>query len=109
MAPRAGQGRALKRAALLALVLILACSPTLDRQRWQKMPAGEKRIYVSSLLGHEKAKQAKGGNDKVFALSAGEYVKRIDDAYARGDVRDPGEIFEALATTAAPSTSPSGS
>ena len=49
------------------------------------MSANEKSLYVRTLLGHEKTKEAKGGNDRVFTRSIDEYVKGIDDAYARGD------------------------
>jgi len=60
------------------------------------MPANEKTFYVRTLLGHEKAKEAKGGNDRVFTLSADVCVKRIDDAYAHGDRRNVDAIFEEM-------------
>ncbi len=86
------------RAASLALIAlaVLACSPNPDRQRWQWMPAKEKQMYVSSLLGHERAKEAKGGNDRVFDRGPADYVQEIDAAYGRGDRRSPAEIFESL-------------
>ena len=79
------------------LLLILACHRTnIDRTQWQSMPPNEKSLYVRTLLGHEKTKDAKGGNDRVFARSIDEYVKGIDDAYARGDTRTVDAIFETM-------------
>jgi len=60
------------------------------------MSANEKALYVRTLLGHEKTKEAKGGNDRVFPLSIGDYVTRIDAAYARGDQRTVDAIFEEM-------------
>lgn len=63
------------------------------------MSSRQKTIYVRSLIGHEEAKSAKGGNDRRFPLTADEYVRRIDAAYARGDRRDPATIFEEMGST----------
>jgi len=60
------------------------------------MSANEKTLYVRTLLGHEKTKEAKGGNDRVYRLSIDDYVKRIDDAYARGDQRTVDAVFEEM-------------
>jgi hypothetical protein len=90
-----------KRAALfIAVILVaLACHRTnISRAQWQQMPQNEKALYVRTLLGHEKTREAKGGNDLVFSLPAEEYVKRIDDAYARGDQRTVDAIFEEMGT-----------
>ena len=84
----------------LLFVVLLACHRTnIDRAQWQSMSVNEKTLYVRTLLGHEKAKEAKeakGGNDRVFTLSADVYVKRIDDAYAHGDSRNVDAIFEEM-------------
>jgi hypothetical protein len=78
-------------------LLILACHRTnIDRAQWQSMSLNEKTLYVRTLLGHEKTKEAKGGNDRVFTGSIDEYVKAIDDAYARGDQRTVDAIFETM-------------
>jgi hypothetical protein len=83
----------------LSLLLLLACNRTnIDRAEWQSMSPIEKTLYVRTLLGHEKAKEAKGGNDRVFTRSADDYVKRIDDAYAHGDRRNVDTIFEEMGT-----------
>jgi len=83
--------------AALFLLLLLACHRTnIDRAQWQSMSANEKTLYVRTLLGHEKTKEAKGGNDLMFTRSIDEYVKRIDDAYARGDTRSVDAIFETM-------------
>src|SRR5438309_4305508 len=79
------------------VLLILACHRTnIDRAQWQSMSANEKSLYVRTLLGHEKTKEAKGGNDRVFTRSIDEYVKGVDDAYARGDTRTVDAIFESM-------------
>ncbi len=82
---------------IAALLLLLACNRTnIDRTEWQSMSPNEKLFYVRTLLGHEKAKEAKGGNDRVFTRAADDYVKRIDDAYAHGDRRNVDAIFEEM-------------
>ena len=91
----------MKRATLAAAIVLiaLACQRTnISRAQWQQMPQNEKTLYVRTLLGHEKTREAKGGNDLVFALPAEEYVKRIDEAYGRGDHRTVDAIFEAMGT-----------
>jgi predicted Fe-S protein YdhL (DUF1289 family) len=81
----------------LFLLLILACHRTnIDRAQWQSMSANEKTLYVRTLLGHEKTKEAKGGNDRVFSRSVDEYVQGIDTAYANGDQRTVDAIFETM-------------
>lgn len=60
------------------------------------MNPDEKVLYVNSLIGAEKAKDAKGGRGRDVPRPAGEYVAAIDGAYARGDRRDAGEIFAGL-------------
>jgi predicted Fe-S protein YdhL (DUF1289 family) len=84
---------------VLFLLLILACDRTnIDRTQWQSMSPNEKTLYVRTLIGHEKTKEAKGGNDRVFTQNADDYVKRIDNAYARGDQRNVDVIFEEMGT-----------
>src|SRR5438309_8389451 len=79
------------------LLLILACHRTnIDRAQWQSMSTNEKSLYVRTLLGHEKTKEAKGGNDRVFNRSIDDYVSGIDDAYSRGDHRTVDAIFESM-------------
>jgi hypothetical protein len=78
-------------------LLLIACHRTnIDRAQWQSMSANDKSLYVRTLLGHEKTKDAKGGNDRVFNRSIDDYVKGIDDAYARGDTRTVDAIFESM-------------
>jgi hypothetical protein len=89
----------MRRASIaVALVLVvLACHRTnISRAQWEQMSSDEKTLYVRTLLGHEKTKEAKGGNDRVFPQSAGAYVTRIDDVYARGDRRSVDAIFEEM-------------
>ena len=81
----------------IVLLLALACSRTVvTRARWQSMPASEKTLIVKTLIGAEKAKDAKGGNTKRFTRAAEEYVRRINAAYAHGDQRDVNALFETL-------------
>jgi predicted Fe-S protein YdhL (DUF1289 family) len=82
---------------MMVLLLLLACHRTnIDRTQWQSMSPNDKTLYVRTLLGHEKTKEAKGGNNRVFRQTADDYVKRIDDAYARGDRRNVDAIFEEM-------------
>jgi len=60
------------------------------------MSQNEKTLYVRTLLGHEKTREAKGGNDHVFPRPADEYTTRIDAAYAHGDQRNVDAIFEEM-------------
>ena len=79
------------------LLLLLACHRTnIDRAQWQSMSANEKSLYVRTLLGHEKTKEAKGGNNRVFRRSVDKYVEAIDAAYAHGDQRTVDTIFETM-------------
>src|SRR5205823_4082709 len=62
------------------LVFLISCAPhRVTRSEWQRMSRDEKTLYVRSLIGHEKAKEAKGGNDRVFAQPAETYMAKIDD------------------------------
>lgn len=60
------------------------------------MSPDQKTLYVRTLLGHQKVKEAKGGNAQVFDRAPEEYARRIDEAYARGDARDVDTIFEEM-------------
>jgi hypothetical protein len=91
----------MKRATFLVAIalIILSCHRTnISRAQWQQMPQNEKTLYVRTLLGHEKSREAKGGNDLVFSLPAEDYVVRIDQAYAHGDQRTVDAIFEDMGT-----------
>ena len=97
MAEGAGKVGAVRRA--LAALLLLACAQThLDRAEWQRMSTDQKTLYVRTLLGHQKVKEAKGGNARVFDRPAEEYARRIDEAYARGETRDVDAIFDEMGT-----------
>ena len=87
----------MKRVLLVLLFALAACSAdSVTREEWQAMNATEKSLYVKSLLGAEQAKASKGGNNRTFKQSADEYVRRIDDAYARGDRREAAAIFDEM-------------
>ena len=80
-----------------ACLLLLACSPAhVSSERWQAMSREDRVLYVQTLLGAEKAKQAKGGTAKAYPEPPEDYVTKIDAAYARGDQRTPDAIFEEL-------------
>jgi len=87
------------RSAFLVLFLAACAQNRVDRARWQTMSAQEKKIYVQSMIGHEKAKAQKGGNADRFTLPPDDYARRIDDAYARGDRRNPDTIFDEMGST----------
>jgi hypothetical protein len=81
----------------LLILLLVACAQThIDRDHWQRMSAENKTLYVRTLLGREKAKEAKGGNARAFDRPAAEYARRIDEAYARGERRDVDALFEEM-------------
>lgn len=78
-------------------LLVAGCSrDSIDRSEWQRMAHQDRVLYVKSLVGAEQAKDAKGGGGKRYDRDAEDYVKRIDEAYARGDVREADEIFAEL-------------
>ena len=82
---------------IVALLVLCACGRTnVDRAQWQQMSGNEKTLYVRSLLGHERAKESKGGAPNVHTKPAEEYVRAIDAAYAHGEGRDVDAVFEAL-------------
>lgn len=82
---------------LLLVLLLLACSRTnLDKQHWQQLSHDDKTLYVRTLLGHEKVKERKGGNDRMFNNTPEQYVQRIDDAYAHGETRGVDAVFESM-------------
>ena len=84
------------RRALALVLLLFACARQVDRAQWQQMSPKEKTLYVRSLIGGEKVKERKGGNDLVFPLPPEEYVRRIDAAYAHGDHRGAKRVFEEM-------------
>jgi hypothetical protein len=96
----------MRRLFAIALLLVLACSPPhVDRARWQAMSRSDKTLYVRQILGGEQAKAAKGGAAaRAHALPAEEYVRLIDEAYARGETRDVDGVFAALSEGGAPSS-----
>ncbi|HEX7419261.1 MAG TPA: hypothetical protein VF505_05210 [Thermoanaerobaculia bacterium] len=69
----------------------------MTRDRWQHMSQSAKQVYVRSLIGGEQAKNAKGGTGHRYTRDPDGYVKRIDQAYSRGDNREPALIFASLA------------
>jgi predicted Fe-S protein YdhL (DUF1289 family) len=94
----------LKHLLLCALLIVFACArTTATRDGWLKMSHDEKTLYVRSLIGHEKAKEAKGGNQRVYERPAEIYVQEIDAAYARGEQRTVDEVFETLGAMKNPS------
>jgi predicted Fe-S protein YdhL (DUF1289 family) len=83
----------------MTLLLAFACARThIDRAHWQRMSRDEKTLYVRSLLGHEQAKESKGGNPLVYPRPAEEYVQAIDAAYAHGEAHDVASVFDAMGT-----------
>jgi hypothetical protein len=85
------------KVSVVAAILLFACAQThVDRDRWLHMSSADKTIYVRTLLGREKVKEAKGGNARAFDRPPEEYARRIDDAYARGERRDVDTLFEEM-------------
>ena len=76
------------------LLFLLSCAAeTVTRAEWERMSRPERELYVRSLVGGEKAKDAKGGEGKTYDRPAAEYVSAIDAAYVRGDQRPAHQIF----------------
>ena len=89
----------------LAAALTIAClaffscaRDTVDRAQWNRMSHNDRVLYIRSLMGAEQVKTAKGGRGHHYPRPAEDYVKRIDDRYARGDTRTAAEIFAELGT-----------
>lgn len=78
------------------LLIAMACTQQVTAARWQHMSPDAKTVYVRSLLGGEKAKDAKGGFGHRYTGAPEDYVKRIDEAYSRGSEADPAVIFAGL-------------
>ena len=85
------------RTGALAVILLLSCArESVSREEWQRMPREDRLLYVQSLVGEEKAKDAKGGRGRTYDRPVEEYVTAIEQAYARGDAREAHHIFEEL-------------
>jgi hypothetical protein len=79
---------------LASLLLLAACARgTVTRDEWLRMPHGDRVMYVRSLVGSEKVKNAKGGHGRSYVRPVEEYVAQIDRAYGKGDQRPVHEIF----------------
>ena len=90
---------AMKRTAALLFLLLLGTACTRDivtRSEWLRMPPSDRVMYVSSLIGGEKARNAKGNRGRPVVRSADDYVALIDRAYEKGDQRPVPEIFREL-------------
>ncbi len=89
----------MKRALLVVslLLLLAACSrDTIDRAEWQRMSSDDRVLYVRSLMGAEKVKDAKGGGGRAYDRPAEAYMNEINRAYARGEQRDVPQLFAEL-------------
>ncbi|HYO78694.1 MAG TPA: hypothetical protein VE010_19700 [Thermoanaerobaculia bacterium] len=82
--------------AIVAITLFACAQASIDRGEWQQMSSEDRLLYVNSLIGAERAKDAKGGGGKNVSNAPEQYVAAIDAAYASGDQRKPDEIFATL-------------
>ncbi|HEX8252128.1 MAG TPA: hypothetical protein VF846_03185 [Thermoanaerobaculia bacterium] len=80
----------------MAMTLLACAQASIDRGEWQRMSSEDRLLYVHSLIGAERAKDAKGGGGKNVSDAPKRYVAAIEAAYARGDQRKPDEIFATL-------------
>jgi predicted Fe-S protein YdhL (DUF1289 family) len=95
---RTGTAVSLAIAVLAMISLSLGCGrTTVGREDWLQMKDSDKILYIQAMIGAERAKSAKGGNANSWSAPATHYVRAIDNAYARGELRDPHSIFEELA------------
>jgi hypothetical protein len=77
-------------------MVLFGCSRDVSRSHWARMSQTDRVLYVKSMMGAEKVKDAKGGSGRAYARPAEDYVKQIDAAYARGDERDARTILSGL-------------
>ena len=80
-------------AGCLWIVALAGCARIVSRDAWLRMSQDDRVLYVKTLIGEEKSKDAKGGTGLDYPLPAEEYARRIDEAYLRGDKRDAAAIF----------------
>jgi hypothetical protein len=83
-------------AGCLWAVAFIACSSEVTHSRWEQMSRDDRVLYVKTLIGEELSKDAKGGRGRKYSRPAEDYVKLIDEAYARGDARNVPAIFAEL-------------
>jgi hypothetical protein len=85
------------RLLIACLLLLAACSrDSVDRNAWQQMSMQDRVLYVKSLMGGERVKDAKGGAGRTYDRPAEVYVIEIDRAYERGEQRAVPELFAEL-------------
>lgn len=85
------------RTVIAVLLLLVACSrDTIDRAEWARMSREDRVLYVRSLMGAERVKEAKGGGGRTYDRPAEVYMNEIDRAYARGEQREVPEVFAEL-------------
>jgi hypothetical protein len=77
-------------------VLLACANSTVDRAEWQAMSREDRLLYVHSLIGEQRARNAKGGTGRPITRSPEAYMAAIDAAYARGDQRPVAEVFAGL-------------
>ena len=82
---------------VLLLALITACAEdTISRERWQAMSTEDKVLYVNTLIGAEKTRDAKGDRGLTVTRTPEQYVQAIELAYDRGETRPVHELFAEL-------------
>lgn len=83
---------------LLLAILLAGCGQTeMQAERWQRMRADEKELFVLSLIGGEAAASAKGSEGKRYTRPSSEYVELLDERYRQGDRRTVEQIWVELA------------
>ena len=89
----------MKKFVVAAIVAaLLACGrPEVTRNDWTKMDAKEKTLVVRAIEGHQEAVYRKGGQKVEYHASVDEYIRKIDEQYARGDQRNVSAIWRDLA------------
>jgi hypothetical protein len=84
---------------LISFLFAAMCArDSVSSVQWQRMSHDDRVLYVKSMMGAEQVKNAKGGRGHHYARPAEDYVKIIDDKYARGDTRNVPDIFAELGT-----------
>ncbi|HUF16749.1 MAG TPA: hypothetical protein VMS12_01755 [Thermoanaerobaculia bacterium] len=80
------------------VVLAVSCGRgEVSAGRWTEMTHEQKTLIVKSMLGAEMVAARKGGTRSTYSGFVEDYLRRIDEAYERGDDRPVEQIWPELA------------
>ena len=89
--------RSLQVLALAACFAIASCGRAeISAEKWKGLSPQDKTLVVESLLGHEAARDAKGGQGRAHPRDTIWYLDEIDARYAKGETRSVSELWNEL-------------